>query len=231
MSRPRTTRAITNLIRKGVVKKKRRGLKQSNLYTLYDNPAIWAAESEEEMCDMAKSSFPYTSEEMIEELKRRGAIEIIETKKEPVPVTDQSSDTSVSYVKYNPYSCNNSNRQKSESQDLYTVDDLRDLYAYDWMVEQVPLDRELIDYIIQIIHRVVNSEEPTVRIRKTVLNRETVRAQLLGLTEEEILYVIQKYKEQTGKVENPEAYLLSMLYTAKGQMRADIENQMRNDFS
>ena len=98
MSRPRVTRTITSLIKKGVVKKERRGLTKSNLYTLYDNPSMWAAGSMEEMQKAAERIIPYSNEDMIAELKRRGMskrqiFELIDNEKEPSDVG--ASDSSI----------------------------------------------------------------------------------------------------------------------------------------
>ena len=97
MSRPRATRIITSLIKKGAVKKERRGLTKSNLYTLYDNPSMWAADTVDGMRDAAEYKIPYSTQELLQELKRRGII--AETKKEPASGTGQSSEASTSFDK------------------------------------------------------------------------------------------------------------------------------------
>ena len=77
LSRPRATRTITSLEKKGIVKKTRRGLTKSNLYTLSDNPVMWGATSEEEIKELSENRIQLTDEEMIAELERRGRIKII----------------------------------------------------------------------------------------------------------------------------------------------------------
>ena len=226
MSVRQVQRCIARLEEIGLLDVERRKTKASgniqNLYTVHDSQEIWKVSGSEEE-DLKAVMEEISDEKFREEAKRRGYILIKE--KELDSTTDQSMETSA--LKDNSV-LNNDNENLQDRQE-YSIEDLKDLYTYDWMVQQEPLNKELIEYVIQIVHQVVNSEEPTVRIRKTVLKRETVKAQLLALTHEEILYVIQKYKEQTGRIANPEGYLLSMLYTARGQMRADIDNQVRND--
>lgn len=226
MSVRQVQRCIARLEEIGLLDVERRKTKASgniqNLYTVHDSQEIWKVSGSEEE-DLKAVMEEISDEKFREEAKRRGYILIKE--KELDSTTDQSMETSA--LKDNSV-LNNDNENLQDRQE-YSIEDLKDLYTYDWMVQQEPLNKELIEYVIQIVHQVLNSEEPTVRIRKTVLKRETVKAQLLALTHEEILYVIQKYKEQTGRIANPEGYLLSMLYTARGQMRADIDNQVRND--
>ena len=51
----------------------------------------------------------------------------------------------------------------------------------------------------------------------------------MKLTYSEILYVVDKFKEQTDRVNNQEAYILTLLYKAKEQMNLDITNQVSHD--
>lgn len=97
------------------------------------------------------------------------------------------------------------------------------------MVNDHPFDREQIDYVIQIIYDTVNSSSDTIRVQKTDRPKEIVTGILMKLTYEEIIYVIQKYKEQTDRIEYPKAYLLTQLYEARGQFNADITNQVQHD--
>lgn len=231
MSRPRATRTITSLIRKGIVTKKRRGLEKTNIYTLRDNPAMWAAESEAELRDLAETEIPYSSAELIEELKRRGVIEIIDRiKKAPMSGTDQSSDIDRYTHQHIAESIINYTGAAGESQDTYSMEELKELYSYNLMIEQEPRETDLIDYAIQIIYTAVNGSTPTIRVKKADLSRETVKKALLELNHEDILYVIRKYKDQATKIDNPESYILTMLFTAHGQLRAETDNQVRTDF-
>ena len=74
MSRPRVSRNINRLESKGIVKKQRRGLTKPNLYTIADYPSMWAAEGVEERRQLLDTEIPYTSDQLISELVRRGVL-------------------------------------------------------------------------------------------------------------------------------------------------------------
>ena len=234
MSRPRATRAITSLIRKGVVKKKRQGLTKTNIYTLNDNSALWAAETVEEMHKVAESSIPYTSQEMLEELKRRGVIsdKVIEilTKKEPSSGTDQSSDESTSSNLSVVSTTNNSTVRQSESQERYTMEDIRMLYDYSILVGDKQLDVNDVDAVMDILYDVLNTTKKTIRVAKENKPTMVVIGKFLRLTAEEIRYSIQKYNGIAEKISNPKAYMLTILYSAREQLSLEITNQVRHDF-
>ncbi len=230
MSRPRATRAITSLIRKGVVKKKRRGLTKSNIYTLYDNAAMWAAGSEQEMHDLAESSISLSSQEMIEELKRRGAIEIVETKKELASGTDQSSEASTSSEKLNMVlTTNNSTTADIGCQERYSMENVKELFDYAVLADDKRCSTSDLDAVMDILYDALNSTKPTIRISGENKPTMVVIGKLMKLTYEEILYSIRKFNERTDRIGNPRAYILTILYNAREQMNLDLNNQVQHD--
>lgn len=229
MSRPRATRTITSLIKKGIVVKQRRGLTKSNLYTLYDNPAMWAAGSEQEMRDLAESSIPLSSQEMIDELERRGAIKIV-TQKEPESGTDQSSDTGTSVNQLNVVlTTDNFTMSKTVSQERYTMQQLQEFYEYTSLVNYKRCSISDLDAVMDILYDTLNSMKPTIRISGENKPTMVVISKLMKLTSEEILYAIGKFNEQTERINNPRSYMLTILYTAKEQMNLDLNNQVKYD--
>ena len=82
MSKPRTTKAIKNLINKGIIKKVQRGLTKTNLYTLSDYITMWTCDNAEDMATVADNNGvkPLTPEEHIAELERMGYIVKIKEK-------------------------------------------------------------------------------------------------------------------------------------------------------
>ena len=58
-----------------------------------------------------------------------------------------------------------------------------------------------------------------------------VIGKLMKLTSFEIMYAIGQNNKQTGKINNPTAYMLTLLYHAKEQMHLDVTNQVRYDMS
>lgn len=229
MSRPRATRTITSLVKKGVVKKKRRGLMKSNVYTLYDNVAMWAAESEEEMIKLSESNIPFTSQEMIDELKRRGVIEVI-TKKELVSGTDQSSDASTSLDKLNiVLTTNNPTMEATESQERYSMESVKELFDYAVLVSNKKCDTRDIDSVMEILYDTLNTTKSTIRISGESRPSEVVISKLMKLSYEEIEYSIDKFNSVTERISNPKAYMLTILYGAREQMNLDIGNQVQHD--
>ncbi len=118
LSKPRATRTISSLIKKGVVKKTRRGLNKTNEYTLMDNCLMWASDTEEKLKELASTEITFSTEELLEELQRRGAIEIVKEKvpetSEPTKVPEASSTNKNNIIKPD-YKINESNCQEVQS--------------------------------------------------------------------------------------------------------------------
>lgn len=226
MSRPRATRVIKSLEKKGVVEKERRGLTKSNLYTLHDNPQMWAAGSVEEMHDAAEYKIPFTTQELIEELKRRGIYS--ETKKEPTSDTDQSTDVSTSSLNV-VKTTNNIALNDSSCQERYTLDQLRAKYSYDAIITDRRCNKKDLDAVMDILYDTLNSTKPTIRVAGEDKPTMVVIGKLMGLTHEEIIYAIKKYNEVTDRIGNPKSYMLKILYTAREQMTLDINNQVQHN--
>ena len=224
MSRPRATRTITSLIRKGIVKKERRGLAKTNVYTLYDNPSMWGAETEEELRELTETRIPYSTQELKEELKRRGVV--IETQKEPVSATDQSTDTST----FSDNSAtNNPTMREPHCQERYSIEDVRELFDYSILLNECY--RQDVDSVISILYDTLNSTKKTIRISGEDRPTMAVISKLMKLSHEEILYSIEKYNSVTDRIKNPTAYMLTILYGAKEQMNLDINNQVHHDLN
>lgn len=227
MTRQNVTNIINRLVRKKVITKQRRGLTKTNLYTLNDNELMWKSETLEEMQLVAENALAKVSdEEMIAELAKRG-YEIKTKKEELIENTVQSISINPSQV--NHYSTKDNIITDKASQERYTLDYLKKHFQYSIMCDDYPDDISLINYLLQIIYDTVNSNKETVRVAGEDKVKEVVVSVLMKLTHEELMYVIEKYKQQANRIKYPEAYLLTQLYKAKGQMDADIINQVQND--
>jgi len=228
MSRPRATRTITSLIKKGIVKKERRGLTKSNLYTLYDNPSMWKAETLKDMQDAVEYKIPFSTQELLEELKRRGAI--TETKKEPASGTDQSSEASTSFKESNIIkTTNNTTLNDSGCQERYSLEQVRELFDYAVLANDKRCSDRDLDAVMDILYDTLNSTKQTIRISGENKPAMVVIGKLMKLTYEEILYSIQKFNDRTDRIGNPRAYMLTILYTVREQMALDINNQVQHD--
>ena len=88
-----------------------------------------------------------------------------------------------------------------------------------------------IDVVMNILYDTLNTKTDTIRINRENKPASVVKAKLLKLNSSHILYVIKKYKEQTEKINNPEGYIITLLYKASEQMHLDINNQVMHDLS
>lgn len=73
-------------------------------------------------------------------------------------------------------------------------------------------DKGLLDGIVALMVDTVCDSSPSVRIGCNEYAREMVRSRLYGLDSGHIEHVMDKLKENTTKVHNPRAYMLSALF-------------------
>lgn len=221
MSKPRVIRNINSLIKKGIVKKNRRGVTKTNIYILADNSVMWKAKTAEELKQNSEGAIDLSTEEMLEELKRRG-IEVV-TKKELPSATVEGSDESSSVSKDSLIHANHINTVP-ENQELerYSMQDLHQIFGY------AALDRydsKDIDAVFNILYDVLNTRKETVRVGGENRPTMVVVGKLMKLDYNDIGFVIKKFNEQSGRINNPSAYILTQLYTAKEQNHFDLVNQ------
>lgn len=230
LSRPRATRTISSLEKKGIVKKTRRGLTKSNLYTLIDIPSMWGATTEEELKELAESNIQLSDEELLAELERRGVIRIV-NEKEPDTTTPTKEQLNQA-LEFNQYDIVKTTTNSENSQvQRYTLEQIHELYEYQIMIERDKYNQKTIDSVINIIYDILNTTKQTIRVGGEDKSAMIVISKLMKLDYEDILYVVNKYSEQTDRIKNPEAYLTTMLYKAKEQHNLDIENQVQHDMA
>lgn len=228
MSRPRATRTINSLVSKGIVKKQRRGLTKPNLYTIADYPSMWAAEGVEERRQLLDTEIPYTSDQLISELVRRGVLTeeaVAEKKIEPQSAaTDSDPDGRLSI-----FSTINNITNKNKERQEYTMKYLQDLFEYDVLVQRQEYGTEDLDSVLDIIYDALNTTKDTIRINGEEKPAAVVRSKLLKLDATDIEYAIDKYRSVTDRIKNPKAYMLTILYGAKEQRNLDVTNDVSHD--
>lgn len=234
LSNKTVTEALKGLERKGAIKKQRRALTKTNLYTLNDNPEMWKAETPEEMKELSESRIDLTSEEMIAELERRGAIKVIKKGESFDAQADQSDvskppqNSQLNIVK------TTKNDKLSDSdcqQERYSLDDIKKQIGYDILCDK--LGEKEADSILDLLYNTMNSTQPTIRVMKEDKPREVVISKLSNLWYEEIIDAYEKFIEQARhiKMKNPSSYLLTMLYQAQGQSHLEVESLVQyNEF-
>lgn len=226
MSKPTVIGILKSLQKKGVLKIEQRGLNKPNIYTLYDYKILWEDNKHEENSELEKQR---KEQEAIDFLKSRG-YQFVPKEKELASDTDQSTDTSS--ISYNlSKSNNNTNTRKNQEEvtERYTFDYLKESLCYNDMLQQNPYDKDMIDTFFHYLHEAMNTTKPTIRVSGEDKPREVVVSVLSKLEYFDFLYAVEKYKENTSKVNKQGAYIITLLYNAKSQSHADITNQVQHD--
>lgn len=231
LSKRKVQSTLKELEAKGVLKIEKRlredGGLSSNLYTLYDFKEMWLSDSDEEL---AAAVDIYEERKMIKALRAKGYS--VEKEKGlvsiPAKVTDtsvQKSIKSIDNYKKNVVSCQESVVCS------YNFDVLRTLYEYDIMVSDYPDMKQDIDVVMNILYDTLNTDSETIRINRQDKPASIVKAKLLKLTPSNIIYAINRYKEQTERINNPQGYIITLLYNSIEQMHLDIQNRVNYDMS
>ena len=118
---------------------------------------------------------------------------------------------------------------KKEIAEKYSLDFLKERLFYNDMLLQEPLEKDIIDTFFHYLHNAVNTTKSTIRVNGEEKSKAVVISVLLKLNYFDFLYAVQKYKQNTTKVNNHSAYIITLLYNAKAQHEADIANQVQHD--
>ena len=223
MSEKRARKNINALIKKGIAKKVQRGLTKTNLYTLSDYATMWACDNVEDVAAVADNQGvkPLTPAEHIAELERMGYTVQIKEKgldTEPTKAQHQALDNQ-NFSKEQ----NTTDKPKSQAE-RYTMEDIRALYEYDSLIIQYPDKQTDIDIVFDILYDTLNSTKPTIRIGGEGKPTMVVIGKLMKLQPDDLIYSIDKYHEQTERIKNVKAYLLTVLYGSREQQHLDIMN-------
>ena len=201
---------------------------QSNLYTLYDYAEIWNVGSSEN--DVAAVADEISEAKLVAELKARGYTIIKEKepdKTEPTKVTVEPS------TKLNQFDIVNTtiNSEKSQELERYSMQEIKDHFYYDIMVHDNPYKQKSIDMVMNILYDTLNTSKKSIRVSGEDKPSMVVQSKLMKLDMECIMYAIDKYSENTERVKNPVAYMLTILYKAQEQYDLDIQNQVSHDMA
>lgn len=211
---------LQSLEKKGILEIERQGQNKPNIYTINDSPQMWKSTTIEEL----KSAVEEIKErQMIEFLKKRGYC--ITKERELDSSTSQSNEPSPKKV---PNLCNNHTTKPDKSQELekYTLKQIQQIFGYEAMLADSPDKRQDIDSVMSILHTTMNTTKETIRISGENKPATVVIGKLMKLDKESILYAIGKFSEQTGRIKNPGAYMLTILYSSPEQCHLWIENRI-----
>ena len=222
---------LAELEEKGVISKVNRTRsdegKTSNLYTLYDFAEIWKVGSCEDVTTIAEE---VSEAKMIATLKSRGYTVIKE--KEPDTLSTDQSDN-VPSTQLNQFDIVNTtlNSGASQEKERYTLEEIKLFFDYEVMITDRPLRKKDIDSVMSILHTSLNTTKKTIRIGGEDKPAMVVISKLMKLDYSDILYAIEKYCEQTDRINNPTSYMLTLLYNSKEQSNLDITNQVQHDMN
>jgi len=202
------------------------GSQTSNYYTIYDFEELWKAKDINEAKELIKNFENKTlDDKSLEEIyiKKEVNNSFMKKKNQPQNIKYES----------NVHNYNNTTNNKSqEKNEKYSLDFLKNLYDYNMVFNINPkLSENDINYILDIIYDTVNSQKHNININGSATPIDIIISRLLKLNCDDIIYVIEKYNEQTTKIHNPRAYILTVLYNAKQQYYFDIQNQINYDYA
>lgn len=226
MSEKTIRTVLQGLQKKGILEIKQQGMNKPNIYKINDSARMWKVGNVEEL------------RAAVDEIEEKRMIDLLIAKgyyisKEKGLVSDSSQTTDTRpQKKYDVY-----NRQdttsKIESQDLerYTLDQIHELFDYDIMVLDYPLQQNDIDSVMSILYTAMNTTKSTIRIAGEDKPAMVVIGKLMKLHKESIMYAIKQFSEQTERIKNPTAYMLTILYNAPEQFNLDIQNRVSYDMA
>lgn len=214
---------LQSLQQKNILEIKQQGLNKPNIYRINDSADMWKAKTVE---DLKTAVEQIEEEQMIQALTAKGycVVKAKELVSEPTKAHTQAPEQNHS---------NNlnltTNPKKSQEAERYTLDEIQQIYEYGIMVHDEVQHKDDIDAVMNILHTVLNTTKKSIRVAGEDKPTIVVIGKLMKLDYLEILYVIKKYKEQTARIKNPNAYILTLLYHAKEQMTLDIGNLVSHD--
>lgn len=198
---------------------------QSNFYTLYDYAEIWSVGSSEDIAAVANE---ISEMKLVAELRSRGY-----TVTKEKGLDNEPTKAHYQAPQLNQFDIVNTTTNLGESQDLerYTLDQIKQLFDYDIMIQDNPYRQQDIDSVMNILYTTMNTTKATIRIAGEDKPSMVVVGKLMKLSYSEIMYAIEKYQEQTERIKNPTSYMLTLLYNSKEQMNLDITNQVSHDMA
>ena len=216
---------IKSLVKKGVVKKIRKGFRLPNIYILSDCAAMWTCDNVEDVAAVAQNDGvkPLTATEYVAGLERLGY---------KVTIQEKGLDTEPTKAQYQAPITNNSSQEddttaepKSQAgSERYSLEDVRALYEYESLIIQYPEKMTDLDIVFDILYDTLNSTKPTIRIGGEDKPQMVVIGKLMKLQPDDLVYSIEKYHEQDQRIKNVKGYLLTVLYNSREQNHLDIMN-------
>lgn len=192
---------------------------QSNLYTLYDYPELWNAESIEQI----NETVDIEELRLFELAKKKGYQLVKEKELETTVPTKATADSSTQ--KSSSKENNTKKIEKSQGLEKYTLEQIHHLLDYEDIINKDTGKREKIDSVVNILYTYLNTNKETLRINGMDMPTKVVISRLTKLSGEDILYAIEKYEEQAEvkEIRNTTGYIMTILYKTLEQKAFDLE--------
>lgn len=234
----------------------RNGGQTSNVYVVYDNPAIWQSRT-------AMGSSDYEITTMIARLQAEG-YEVTKKKAEEqcdnkTPKKDEKKKASSAGVgapnreslpkkyinlcfnntlseqksqgetqKKQDFTSKNTTKKESESEP-YPMQFLHDHYDYtsiSMIADQQSLGQENVDAVFSVLYDTLNCQQSYIRIGQESKLAKVAISKFLKLNWEDILETIISYKAQTETIHSPFAWVRTALYYAKENNHLHVTNEL-----
>lgn len=192
-------------------------MNKPNIYKINDSAEMWKAESMEEL------------KAAVDEIEEKRMIEVLTAKgyyisKEKGLASEPTKAHTQAPQKYNS-DVNKDSTNKAKSQaERYTMEDIKALFDYSILIADHPEHEPDLNVVFDILHEVLNSTKPTIRVSGEDKPQAVIAGKLMKLTNYDIEYAIDKFHQQTGEIKNTRAYLLTILYHAREQSYLDLMN-------
>lgn len=120
------------------------------------------------------------------------------------------------------------NPNPKEPLESYPMDFVEDNFRANDLIQmgQNPDDVEM---VMEILYDTLNSTKEKMWVNREEKPTAIVKSRLMKLNSMDLEYAISKYKSQTTEIKHHKAYMLSILYDAKGQCHLDFANQVQHD--
>lgn len=221
---------LKKLESKGLIVVKQQGLNRPNIYTIRDFSGIWKAGTDKEVKEAIELyEEEYEDSKIIERLKKKGYKIIKEKELESTPTKEQNQAL-MNNQSLNLYNYITDNA-KSQELERYSMQEIKDHFYYDIMVHDNQYKQKSIDMVMNILYDTLNTSKKSIRVSGEDKPAMVVQSKLMKLDMECIMYAIDKYSENTERVKNPVAYMLTILYKAQEQYDLDIQNQVSHDMA
>ena len=123
----------------------------------------------------------------------------------------------------------NLNPNPQEQIDTYSMIFLEQQYCPNDLI-QMGLQASDVEMVMEILYDTLNSSKERIWVNREQKPAAVVKSRLLKLTSLDIEYALSQYSKQTGEIHHHKAYMLSILYDAKGQSNLDFTNRVKHDF-